>query len=95
MSIDRLTIDERFADIVAGPAAEDPELIEHFRVRMQGTDEEREDRQLADADTKFMIMVTYDLDPEAYGRAVGACVAKLAGMQVGVAGIIPKKKDRP
>ena len=81
--LDRLTVDERFADIVSTLAAADPELEEHFRVRMFGSEQDRIDIAEADADTEFMTRVHYDLDSHAYGLAVGRCVANLADIQVG------------
>jgi len=72
--------EQEFSLIASSLAAEDPELIDHFRAKMFDEDQPA----TSDESIEAMISIQYALVEEAhYKRAVGRCVADLAGVQLG------------
>jgi hypothetical protein len=72
--------EKEFSLITSSLAAEDPELVDHFRAKMFGEDEP----ETSDESIEAMVSIQYALVEEGhYKRAVGRCVAALAGVQLG------------
>jgi len=70
--------DGEFSMILSPLAAQDPELVDHYRAKMHGKQVETEDWEI-----ETMIRVQYDQTPESYRIAVARCVGEIAGVQFG------------
>ncbi len=71
--------DTEFSQIMIQFAAEDVELVDHFRSKMFGD----EPPETPDSAMESMTRVQYVLEKPDYSKAVGLCVAKLAGVKLG------------
>jgi len=72
--------EQEFSLIASSLAAEDPELVDHFRAKMFGEDAP----ETSDESMEAMVSIQYALvDGTHYKQAVGRCVAGLAGVKLG------------
>ena len=72
-------VDLAFSRVIAPLAAEDVELVDHYKQKMFGD----EQPETSDAAIEIMISTGYVLDEGDYRRAVASCVGKLAGIGFG------------